>query len=48
MQFVSTLQGLGIMCDMFVFPNKNHSIYGCNARQVVYARMFEYFNDKMK
>jgi len=48
LQFVSTLQGLGIMCDMFVFPNKNHSIYGCNARQVVYARMYEYFNDKMK
>lgn len=48
LQFVSTLQSLGILCDMFVFPNMNHSINGCNARQVVYARMLSYFNDKLK
>ncbi len=48
LQFVSTLQSLGIMCDMFVFPNMNHSINGCNARQVVWARMLDYFNQNLK
>lgn len=36
------------MCDMFVFPNMNHSINGCNARQVVWARMLDYFNRNLK
>lgn len=48
LQYVSTLQNAGILCDMFVFPNMNHSINGCNARAVVYGRMFEYFRDKLK
>lgn len=48
MQYVSTLQSAGILCDMFLFPNMNHSINGCNARQVVYARMLEFFNSKLK
>ncbi|MDY2917336.1 MAG: DPP IV N-terminal domain-containing protein [Muribaculaceae bacterium] len=48
LQFVSALQSAGGYCDMFVFPNMNHSIYGCNARAVVYGRMFEYFKDKLK
>ncbi len=48
LQLVSTLQSAGILCDMFVFPNMNHSINGCNARQVVYGRMFDFFNDKLK
>ncbi len=48
LSFVSTLQSAGILCDMFVFPNMNHSINGCNARQVVYARMLSYFNEHLK
>ena len=47
LQYVSTLQSAGILCDMFVFPQKNHSINGCNARQVVYGRMFEFFRSKL-
>ncbi|MDE6574962.1 MAG: S9 family peptidase [Muribaculaceae bacterium] len=47
LQYVSTLQSAGILCDMFVFPNMNHSINGCNARAVVYARMLEFFKDKL-
>lgn len=47
LQFVSTLQSAGILCDMFVFPQMNHSINGCNARQVVYGRMFEFFDSKL-
>ena len=48
MQYVSALQCDGILCDMFIFPNMNHSINGCNARAVVYARMLEFFNSKLK
>ena len=47
LQYVSTLQSAGMWCDMFVFPNMNHSIYGCNARAVVYGRMFDFFDQKL-
>ncbi len=43
LEYVSALQAQGILCDMLVFPNMNHSIYGCNARAVVYAKMYDYF-----
>lgn len=48
LQYVSALQSAGIMCDMFVFPQMNHSINGCNARAVVYARMLSFFDSKLK
>ncbi len=48
LQYDSTLQSAGILCDMFVFPQMNHSINGCNARAVVYARMLQFFDDKLK
>lgn len=48
LQYVSTLQSAGMLCDMFVFPNMNHSINGCNARQVVYAKMLDYFDKNLK
>ena len=48
LQYVSTLQSAGILCDMLVFPQMNHSINGCNARQAVYGRMFNFFADKLK
>jgi dipeptidyl-peptidase-4 len=47
LQFVSALQSEGILCDMLIFPNKNHSIYGCNARAVVYAKMFDWFQKNL-
>jgi dipeptidyl-peptidase-4 len=43
LEFVSELEVHGLLCDMLVFPNKNHSIYGCNARAVVYGKMYDYF-----
>lgn len=48
LQLTARLQMAGILSDMYVFPNKNHSIYGCNARAVVYARMLDFFNKNMK
>lgn len=47
LQYVSTLQSAGMWCDMFVFPNMNHSINSCNARAVVYGRMFDFFESKL-
>ncbi len=48
LEFVSRLQSQGLMCDMFVFPNMNHSINGCNTRSLVYARMLEFFDKNLK
>lgn len=48
LHYVSTLQGAGILCDMFVFPQMNHSINGCNARAVVYAKMLKFFDDNLR
>lgn len=48
MQFVANLQMQGGLCDMFLFPNMNHSINGCNARAVVYAKMLDYLNKTMR
>lgn len=48
LQFVSALQSAGVLCDMLVFPNMNHSINGCNARAVVYAKMLDWFNKNLK
>ncbi len=47
LQYVSRLQSAGGLCDMFIFPNMNHSIYGCNARAVVYAKMFDFFSKNL-
>lgn len=48
LQYVSVLQSKGILCDMLAFPNMNHSIYGCNSRALVYARMISFFNQHLK
>jgi len=47
MEFVARLQAAGGLCDMLLFPNMNHSINGCNARALVYAKMLDYFNRNM-
>ncbi len=47
-EFVSRLQSAGILCDMLMFPNMNHSINYCNARAVVYGKMLDWFNHNLK
>lgn len=46
-EFVSRLQEQNRVCDMLLFPNMNHSINGCNARQLVYGRMIDYFDKNL-
>lgn len=48
MQYVSALQSQSKVCDMLLFPNMNHSIYGCGARALVYLKMLEFFDRNMK
>lgn len=48
LEFVSRLQSQGLLCDMFVFPGMNHSINGCNARAIVYAKMLDFFDRNLK
>lgn len=47
-QYTSALQSAGRWCDMFIYPNMNHSIYGCGARLSVYSRMLAYFNSHLR
>lgn len=44
MEFTAKLIADNKWPDMLLFPNMNHSIYGCNTRSIVYARMLEFFN----
>lgn len=46
-ELVSRMEQLGRWPDMLLFPNMNHSINGCDARAVVYARMLSYFNQHL-
>lgn len=47
-EYVSQLQSRGILCDMLIFPNMNHSINGCNSRAVVFANMLRYLQRQFK
>ncbi|MCM1517929.1 MAG: S9 family peptidase [Pseudoflavonifractor sp.] len=46
-EYVSHLLAAGTTCDMLLFPNMNHSINYCNGRLMVYAKMLDYFNEKL-
>lgn len=48
MQYVSALQSQDKVCDMLLFPNMNHSIYGCGARALVYMNMLNFFDRNLK
>jgi dipeptidyl-peptidase-4 len=48
LQYVSELESNGGTCDMLLFPNMNHSIYGCNSRSVVYLKMLKHFDRSMR
>ena len=46
-EYISRLESIGVTPDVLLFPNMNHSINGCNARSVVYARMLTYFQKNL-
>lgn len=47
-RYTSALQAAGKWCDLFIYPNMNHSINGCGARLSVYSRMLGYFDANMR
>lgn len=47
MEYVSSLINAGKHCDLFLFPNMNHSINECGTRAVVYSKMLDYFNHNL-
>ena len=47
-QYVANLISQNKICDMFVFPNMNHSINGCESRNVVYIKILDFFNQHLK
>lgn len=47
-QYVSNLISQNKICDMFVFPNMNHSINGCDSRYIVYVKILDFFNQHLK
>lgn len=44
MEYVAQMINMNKWPELLLFPNMNHSIYGCNTRAVVYSRMLEFFN----
>ncbi len=46
MEFTSKMIANNRWPQLLLFPNMNHSIYGCNSRAVVYARMLQFFNEE--
>jgi dipeptidyl-peptidase-4 len=47
-EYISRLLAAGKFCDMFIFPNQNHSIRDCDMRLMVYSRMLDYFNQNLR
>ena len=47
MEYISQMIKEGKYCDLFLFPNMNHSINEQNARAVVYAKMLDFFNKNL-
>lgn len=48
LEFVSRLIHEGLMCDMLLFPNMNHSIRGCDTRTMVYAKMLDWMDKNLR
>ncbi|TNF00119.1 MAG: S9 family peptidase, partial [Bacteroidetes bacterium] len=42
MDMVSALVAANKQFDLFIYPNKNHGIYGGNTRNHLFTMMFEY------
>lgn len=42
MEMISTLTEANVQFDMFIYPNKNHGIYGGNTRNHLFSMMLDY------
>lgn len=47
-QYVAEMTQQNKLFDMMVYLNMNHSIYGCGAREPLYRKVLEFFNNNLK
>ena len=48
MDMITALVNANKQFDLFIYPNRNHGIYGGNTRYHLFKKMTDYLNDKMK
>lgn len=48
LQMASALVEAGKQFDMQIYPNKNHSILGCQVRLHLYTRVCDFFTRQLK
>jgi dipeptidyl-peptidase-4 len=47
MEMVNALVAADKQFDLFIYPNKNHGIYGGNTRNHLFKMMFEYIKENL-
>jgi len=48
MDMITALVSANKQFDLYIYPNKNHGIYGGNTRYHLFKKITDYLNDKMK
>lgn len=46
-EYLARLQANNRLCNLMVFPNRNHSINNCNSRTLVYTNMLQHFQNNL-
>ena len=47
MEMISALVKANKQFDLFIYPNKNHGIYGGNTRNHLFNMIFDYIEDEL-
>jgi dipeptidyl-peptidase-4 len=47
MEMISALVKANKQFDLFIYPNKNHGIYGGNTRNHLFHMIFDYIEDEL-
>lgn len=47
-QYTAELTNQNKICDMMIYTNKNHSIYGCETRYALYLKVIDFFKSQFK
>ncbi|MDE6715181.1 MAG: S9 family peptidase [Muribaculaceae bacterium] len=48
LQYTAELTNQNKICDMMIYTNKNHSIYGCDTRYALYLKVIDFFKSQLK
>jgi dipeptidyl-peptidase-4 len=47
MEMVNAMVDANKQFDLFIYPNKNHGIYGGNTRNHLFQMMFDYIKENL-